>query len=160
MIRKLYCLIAVIAVIASPALAGELKIVTPTRDIARGEVISAGDVTLGAAPNRALPGNIITNPDAVTGMEARRTLRSGEMISASDVRRPVVVNKGQTVTMTFDAPGVSLTAMGRAMGEGGVGDTVVVQNPASYRMINAVITGTGTVRATGPATANTITARK
>jgi flagella basal body P-ring formation protein FlgA len=64
--------------------------------------------------------------------------------------------------MIFDAPGVSLTAMGRAMSEGGVGDTVVVQNPASYRMVNAVITGAGTVRAAGPAITkpNTITARK
>ena len=37
--------------------------------------------------------------------------------------------------MLFIAPGVELTAMGRAMSEGGVGDTVTVQNPASYRMI-------------------------
>ena len=63
----------------------------------------------------------------------------------------MVVTRGQTVTMTFEAPGVELTAMGRAMSEGGIGDTVVVQNPASYRMVNAVVTGAGTVRATGPA---------
>ena len=56
---------------------------------------------------------------------------------ADDVRRPIVVTKGQTVTMLFDAPGVELTAMGRAMSEGGVGDTVTVQNPASFRMISA-----------------------
>ena len=31
--------------------------------------------------------------------------------------------------------------MGRAMSEGGVGDTVMVQNPASFRMINGVVTG-------------------
>ncbi len=47
-----------------------------------------------------------------------------------------VVTRGQTITMTFDAPGVNLTAMGRAMSEGGIGDTVTVQNPASFRMIN------------------------
>ena len=39
--------------------------------------------------------------------------------------------------------------MGRAMSEGGVGDTVTVQNPASFRMISAIVTGPGTVRATG-----------
>ena len=75
----------------------------------------------------------------------------------------MVVTKGQTVTMTFDAPGVELTAMGRAMGEGGVGDTVTVQNPASFRMINAIVIGAGTVRAAGPAAPaaqNQLTARK
>ena len=58
--------------------------------------------------------------------------------------------------------GVELTAMGPGpQRRRGVGDTVTVQNPASFRMINAVVTGAGTVRATGPATPSTqITARK
>jgi flagella basal body P-ring formation protein FlgA len=51
--------------------------------------------------------------------------------------------------------------MGRAISEGGVGDSVTVQNPASFRMINAVVTGAGTVRAAGPATPSSqLTARK
>jgi flagella basal body P-ring formation protein FlgA len=159
MIRKLLPLLFVL--IATPVLADGLKVVTTTRDIARGEVIADVDLTIGTVANPALTGNVITNLNAASGMEARRPLRAGEVISMSDVRRPVVVTKGQTVTMTFNAPGVSLTAMGRAMSEGGVGDTVVVQNPASYRMVSAVITGTGTVRATGPAgPINQITARR
>jgi flagella basal body P-ring formation protein FlgA len=60
-----------------------------------------------------------------------------------------VVSKGQVVTMTFSAPGVEVTATGRAMSEGGVGDTVTIQNPASYRMISATVTAPGTVRADG-----------
>jgi flagellar basal body P-ring formation protein FlgA len=67
------------------------------------------------------------------------------------VRHPIVVTKGQTITMLFHAPGVELTAMGRSMGEGGVGDTVTVQNPSSFRMIIGVVTAPGTVLATGPA---------
>ena len=155
-------LLPILLLAATPALADGMKIVTPTHDIGRGEVISNGDVVMGLAKNPILSGNVLTSMDAAMGMEARRPLRAGEVISATDVRHPVVVTKGQTVTMTFEAPGVSLTAMGRAMAEGGVGDTVVIQNPASFRMVSAIVTGTGTVRATGPAapTANTITALK
>jgi flagella basal body P-ring formation protein FlgA len=163
MIRKLLPVLSLIALFATPALAFAMQVVTPTRDIARGEVIGAGDVVLGTPANPLLSGNILTSLDAAEGMEARRPLRAGEIISATDLRHPVVVTKGQTVTMTFDAPGVSLTAMGRAMAEGGVGDTVVVQNPASYRMVNAIVTGAGTVRAAGPAAPanqNQITALK
>jgi flagella basal body P-ring formation protein FlgA len=61
--------------------------------------------------------------------------------------------------MLFNAPGVELTATGRAMGEGGVGDTVMVQNPASFRMISGVISAPGTVVATGPASPTQRTAR-
>jgi flagella basal body P-ring formation protein FlgA len=72
-----------------------------------------------------------------------------------------VITKGQTVTMQFVVPGVELTAMGRAMSEGGIGDTVTIQNPASYRMISGIVTAPGTVRATGPinSTPNTLARR-
>jgi flagella basal body P-ring formation protein FlgA len=63
------------------------------------------------------------------------------------VRAPILVTKGSTVTMVFEAPGVTLTASGRALGEGGIGETVTILNPASYRQIAAVVTGPGTVRA-------------
>jgi len=87
--------------------------------------------------------------DEVKGMQARRVLGAGQALRGTDVRRPIVVNKGQVVTMTFSAPGVEVTATGRAMSEGGVGDTVTIQNPASYRMISATVTAPGTVRADG-----------
>ena len=149
MIRKLTLFLALI-LLAGPALAEGVRIVVPARDLARGEVIAESDLTFGIVPGPGLMNGTVTRLEAAAGMEARRVLRAGEVLSASDLRRPVVVNKGQTVTMTFAAPGVDLTAMGRAMGEGGVGDTVTVQNPASFRMVSAVVTGAGTVRATGP----------
>ena len=97
----------------------------------------------------ATPATTVTKFEALTGMQTRRMLRAGQSIRPDDVRRPVVVTKGQTVTMIFSAPGVELAATGRAMSEGGVGDTVTIQNPASYRMISATVTAPGTVRADG-----------
>jgi len=128
-----------------------VRIVVPARDIMRGEVIGDSDLTYAQVAATALPSTTVTRFEALTGMQTRRLLRAGESLRPDDVRHPVVVTKGQTVTMNFSAPGVDLTAMGRAMSEGGVGDTVTVQNPASFRMVNAVVTGPGAVRATGPA---------
>ena len=165
MIRKLYVFLVAFLALIGPAIAADaaLRVVTPARDIARGEVLAESDLTFGTVSGTALMTGTITSIDAAKGMETRRVLRAGETMSASDLRRPVVVSKGQTVTMTFDAPGVTLTAMGRAMGEGGIGDTVIVQNPASFRMVNAVVIAPGTVRATGPLSngaSSQITARK
>jgi len=151
MMRKLFLILGLLA-LATPALAqGTVRVVVPARDIARGEVIADRDLTYADMPGNALMGGTITRPADAAGMQARRMLRAGQPISDNDMRRPVVVNRGQTVTMLFEAPGVELTAMGRAMSEGGVGDTVTVQNPASFRMVSAVVTAPGTVRATGPA---------
>ena len=49
--------------------------------------------------------------------------------------------------MSFDAPGVTLTAIGKAMNEGGLGETVTILNPVSFRQITGVVTGSGQVRA-------------
>jgi flagella basal body P-ring formation protein FlgA len=180
MIRKLTIFVVLLAGFTGPALADTMKvapahadasvrIVVPAHDIARGDVIADSDLTFGTVTGTALMNGTVTNLDALKGMEARRLLRAGQAVSATDVRHPVLVTRGQTITMTFAAPGVDLTAMGRALSEGGIGDSVTVQNPASFRMITAVVTGPGTVRATGPisngsavngAPPNQLTARK
>jgi flagella basal body P-ring formation protein FlgA len=150
-LSRTLCFLALIAAFAGPALAEpDVRIVVLNRDIARGEVIADSDLAFGTVASTALMNGTVTNMDAARGMEARRALRAEKPFLASDMRRPVVVTRGQTVTMTFNAPGVDLVAMGRAMSEGGVGDTVTIQNPASFRMITGIVIAAGTVRATGP----------
>jgi flagella basal body P-ring formation protein FlgA len=143
------------------ALASTVRIVVPAHDIARGDTISENDLTYAMVDGAALMSGVPTKFDEVKGMQTRRTLSAGQPFRGDDVRRPLVITKGQTVTMQFVVPGVELTAMGRAMSEGGVGDTVTIQNPVSYRMISATVIAPGTVRANGPITssANTLARR-
>jgi flagellar basal body P-ring formation protein FlgA len=167
MMRKFLFILAVFALLpglmlaAGSAFAAGVRIVVPAHDIARGDTIGENDLTYAMVDGAALMSGVPTRMDDVKGMEARRMLAAGRPFRGDDVRRPIVITKGQTVTMEFEAPGVQLTAMGRAMSEGGVGDTVTVQNPASYRMVSAVVTAPGTVRATGiiAAPANSIARR-
>src|SRR5215469_3282911 len=159
MMRKFLRILGVFALMpglvlaAGSAFAATVRIVVPAHDIARGDTISENDLTYATVDGAALMSGVPTRMEEVKGMQARRVLVAGQPFRGDDVRRPIVVTKGQTVTMEFDAPGVQLTAMGRAMSEGGVGDTVTVQNPASYRMISAIVIAPGTVRATGIITA-------
>jgi len=134
---------------ASSAFAATVRVVVPAHDIARGDVLAETDLTYATVDGNALMSGVPTRFNEVLGMQTRRTLTAGQPFRAEDVRRPIVITKGQTVTMQFAAPGVELTAMGRAMTEGGVGDTVTIQNPASYRMIAATVTAPGVVRANG-----------
>ena len=154
--RKILLVLAVFALMpalllaaAGTAFAATVRIVVPAHDIARGDTIGENDLTYATVDGASLMSGVPTRMDEVKGMQARRMLAAGQPFRGGDVRRPIVITKGQTVTMEFDAPGVQLTAMGRAMSEGGVGDTITVQNPASYRMVSAIVTAPGTVRATG-----------
>jgi flagella basal body P-ring formation protein FlgA len=133
---------------AYPAFADTgVRIVVPTRDVARGETLGESDLTyVFVVPDAVMSGTALSM-DNLVGMQTRRVLRAGMSMRNDDVRAPILVNKGATVTMLFEAPGVTLSATGRAMSEGGVGDTVTILNIASYRQISAVVTGPGTVKA-------------
>jgi flagella basal body P-ring formation protein FlgA len=124
-----------------------VRIVVPVRDIARGETVGESDLTYGTIATSSFMSGMVTAMNAIVGMQTRRVLHAGESMRADDVRHPILITKGATVTMVFEAPGVTLTAVGRAMSEGGVGDLVTVMNPASYRQISATVTGPGTVHA-------------
>jgi flagella basal body P-ring formation protein FlgA len=121
-----------------------VRIVVPARDIARGTMISQADLTTKTTDGTVLSGTVTSANDLV-GMQTRRMLHAGESVRLEDVRRPTLVVKGSTVTMIFEAPGVTLTAAGRAMSEGGLGETVTVQNPVSFRQVSAIVTGPGQV---------------
>lgn len=123
------------------------RIAVPTHDIERGEVITAADLNyVTVTPDRIRPGLAMDVAD-LDRHEARRPLRAGDPVRIQDVRLPILVSKGQTVTMTYSEPGISLTAVGRAVSDGGLGESVVVENPVSFRQVSCIVTAPGEVRA-------------
>jgi flagella basal body P-ring formation protein FlgA len=152
MIRAILIALAILAlpVFANLALADDadnIRIVVPAHAIARGETITDADLVYANVPAGQVQAGVVTSMNDLDGMETRRVLRSGEAVRPDDVRKPILVAKGTTVTMEFDAPGITLTATGKATTEGGLGETVTVLNPVSYRQISCIVTGPGTVRA-------------
>src|ERR1700759_3209282 len=117
--KRLALVIAML--LAGPALAEipttGVRIVVPAHDIARGDVIAESDLAYVMVDGSGLMSGVATSMNVLVGMQARRFLHTGEIVRGDDVRHPIVVTKGQTVTMIFTAPGVELTAMGRAMRE-------------------------------------------
>jgi flagellar basal body P-ring formation protein FlgA len=123
----------------------EVDVAVPSRDIARGAKITEDDLTYAPVAASRAGGNVVRSIDAAAGKEARRALRAGELIRDSDLKRPVLVAKGSTVTMVFETPGIRLTAVGRALSEGAAGDAISVLNPTSYRQVEATVIAPGTV---------------
>ena len=124
----------------------QVELIVPAHDIARGAVIAEGDLAIKPIPVLRMNESLVHNLADIVGKEAKRALRAGELLRMSDLKHPTLVAKGATVTMVFEAPGMSLTAVGRALAEGGEGDSIAVLNPTSYRQVVAVVTGPGTVR--------------
>ncbi len=145
-IRTFLVLLFCTAAFSAFADENDIDIIVPTHDIARGSVIAEGDLDYKAVPAARAGASVLRSVTDAAGKEARRALKAGEIIRASDLKRPTLVAKGSNVTMLFVAPGMQLTSTGRALEDGGQGDSITVLNPTSYRKVEAVVVKAGTVR--------------
>ena len=62
---------------------------------------------------------------------------------------PAIVQRNDSVTIVYEAPGFTLTMRGQAQDAGALGDTINVLNEQSKRVVQGVVSGPGrvTVRA-------------
>lgn len=113
--------------------------------IARGEVLTRDMLTMiDVEVSRIAPGTALDMDDLI-GMTPRTALRVGQPVRTKDMRLPVTVAKDSRVTITFEMPGMVLTAMGRALEDAPMGGIVRVINTRSHRTVHARVTGPGQV---------------
>lgn len=121
------------------------SIPVPTHRIDKGEVIGETDVDWVEVPSDRINGQTITDIVALVGMSPRKALKAGAPVRAADVRTPLVVEKGTPVTMVFKTPAMVLTAGGKSLDEGAIGETIRVRNDNSQLIVDAVIAAPGVV---------------
>jgi flagellar basal body P-ring formation protein FlgA len=118
------------------------QILVLVRDVMRGDVLSANDLEW-QTPPAGRPARSGLDLNAVIGMEARRTLKTGQQVQASDIKSATVIRKGDPVAIVYTTPGVRLSVDGVAQADAALGDPVRVLNSYSKRSIDAVATGHG-----------------
>ena len=59
--------------------------------------------------------------------------------------KPEIVQRNDTVTIVYQAPGIVLTLRGQAQEAGALGDTISVLNVESKRIVQGVISAPGRV---------------
>jgi len=127
-----------------------IEAVTVERPLERGEVFKASDLAMQRRPKAE--GAAITAPNAVVGMAARHPLRPGQTLHEADLMKPMIVQRNDTVTIVYEAPGLTLTLRGQAQDAGALGDTISILNVQSKRVVQGVITGPGRVQIVGTTT--------
>lgn len=120
-----------------------VDVITVDHPVERGEVLQASDLTTLRRP-KAQGGGII-EPAAAIGFAARHALRPGQPLAAADLMKPEIVSRNETVTLIYQAPGITLTLRGQAQDAGALGDTIGVLNVQTKRVVQGVISGPGRV---------------
>ncbi|MBW4936370.1 flagellar basal body P-ring formation chaperone FlgA [Marinobacter sp. F4206] len=118
---------------------------TASRPLARGERVTADMVTTQSVVVNASRRGVMRSPDDVTGMEVRRPVNTGSVITPDLLAAPDAVERGDHVMITARSGGFSVTSRGKALANASVGDQVLVENLASERTIRANVVAPGRV---------------
>ncbi len=122
----------------------EVTAPVPAKRLEAGSVIGADDLTELRLPASRLQRGAVMDAGSLIGREVIRTLYPGRTIAEAAVRQPIAVERNQPITLIYLTDGLRLTARGRALKQGSVGDRIPVHNPSGDRTVEAVITGNRT----------------
>lgn len=118
----------------------------PTHRLLPGTPIGPDDLRTARVRAVRLAGEPLRDAAQAIGLAPRHAAAAGQPILASDLIRPPLVQKGATVMMRLDQPGLSLSGQGQALDSGAAGETIRVLNPFSRAVVQAEITGENRVR--------------
>ena len=122
-----------------------------TRSLARKEVIQPRDVSWKRLPAMSHAGGlVITEIDDAIGMELRRPLRAGQAIRSRDLKKPVLVGRGDLVLLELKTQAMFLTSRGKALEDGSLGENIRIENMQSKRTITGTVVGHRTVQISDP----------
>lgn len=129
----------------------QVEVPVTARDLPRGATMTADDVTWVLMDEALVSGEMFADNAEIVGQTTRFLIRAGQPLRKHTLAKITAVNRGQMVTVLWSAKSMNLTAQGKAMEKGGVGDVIKVTNTKSNQTMLAEIIDERTVRIAAPA---------
>jgi len=116
-------------------------VVVAARSLSRGVVIGASDVRLqrGVRLDGAAAG--FHSIEDVIGLETARAIPVGKLLGKESVRHPLLVRRGEVVTVYARCSGIQVRTNARSRDEGSLGDLVAVESLLDRQRFFARVSG-------------------
>lgn len=121
-----------------------------SRALAPGDTIAAADIETMRVRAERLGSDAVLDRRTLIGKTPRRMLRPHEPLRVGDVQVPLLVHRGDLVTIVLETPTMRLTTQGKALADGAMGAMLQIANTKSNRLIDARVTGANTVAVDAP----------
>ena len=115
------------------------SVVCTSRDLKRKEIIKKGDVYLARRNISHMPPNTISELSKAVGLMVKHTVKADTCLKAWMLEKPSIVERGDMVTILAESGGLKVTAPGRVLEKGYLGDLIKVQNAMSKRKVYAKV---------------------
>lgn len=114
-------------------------VLATTRVIERNDLIQREDLILAPRDITACADHILTDFSTIIGKSAKTRINADTLIKDNMIGSAPAVKKGDPITIYLENPFMKLTAPGKALERGAVGETIKVANTASSSEIYAVV---------------------
>lgn len=125
----------------SALVAADIPVVVSKKVLTRNQMLGAEDIEVQVLASERLYGGFLRDNAEVIGKRMRRDLNPGQPLSAAMLVLPKAVSFGKLVTLVSKSGGFEVRMQGKALGSGGVGESVMVENIKSKRKITGIILG-------------------
>ncbi|HET8816346.1 MAG TPA: flagellar basal body P-ring formation chaperone FlgA [Pseudidiomarina sp.] len=110
--------------------------------LSAGTLITAAHLRAEQGDLTRLPYQALRDPADIIGQQTRRSLVADTVIQQSFLQAPIVIERGQTVTVTVSGAGFVLRQVGTALDAGGVNEIIRVRLE-NKNLLSVKVTGPG-----------------
>jgi flagella basal body P-ring formation protein FlgA len=129
-------------------LESEVTVLVLRESAARGARLSVAQVAPETRRVTGLPAAYISDVDVLARHTLTRPLSAGAVLTADALLPDYIIHQGQQVTLVAAGAGIEVRASGKALEDGREGGRVRVQNLASLKVVQGVVSPTGMIEIT------------
>ncbi len=117
------------------------RVAVASTTLHRGQIITRGDVASTEHWIDSSRIDPVADAAALVGQQTARLVRPGQIIEPADVQSPVVVKRGELITVRALSGGLVIRTVARAQDAGAVGDVIVVRNVRTREQFHVEVCG-------------------
>ena len=122
------------------------SVVVSKHPLNRGQIIQENDIQLTRTELTGRQSAYLSSIDQAVGFEVNRRVKAGDIISVNNLSKPVLIKKGDAVTILAKNEGFQISMKGIASMAGSKGDKIKVKNIKTKKVVQGIIIDAQTVK--------------
>jgi len=121
------------------------KVLVLSRNLLAGQTITADALREETRDTAGLSFGYVSDPAAAIGKQIKRPAAAGSVLSPDAFASPAMIRRGQLVPLVGRSNGFEVRTEGKALADGGLGESVAVENLNTRRIVQGTIRDDGSV---------------
>ena len=121
-------------------------VIVSAKPLAKGQIIDDSGFAFKKTNVSRLKSGYYAKNTGVSGLQVRRNLAQGTVLTPANLEPRLLVRSGQTVTLILNYKGIQIKSTGKALQSARLGQLVKVRNSQSQKIVEGIVSGDSQVQ--------------